>query len=103
MPCTVSLSWSGSTLTATLGGDITFADSATFRRVVDDVLERRPATVDVDLSGVRMIDSAGLSLFVLLRDQASKVGARVSLLRPAPAVERVLEVVGFSKLFPIIR
>ena len=103
MPCTYTVNRAGPTPTVALAGDVTFADNATFRSIVDEVLAGRPSAIAVDLSGVRMIDSAGLSLFVLLREQAVKAGAGVSLLRPNATVERVLEVVGFGKLFTIVR
>lgn len=103
MPCTYTVTRSGTTLTVALAGDVSFPDNATFRSIVDEMVAARPSAVGIDLSGVRMIDSAGLSLFVLLRDGAAKAGATVSLLRPTAMVERVLAVVGFDKLFTIVR
>ncbi|WP_448189548.1 STAS domain-containing protein [Azospirillum sp. sgz301742] len=98
-----TLDRNGPALTVALSGDVTFAESAAFRDMITAVIAAKPTAVAVDLSGVRIVDSAGLSQFVLLREQLSKAGASITLQRPPAHVERVLDVVGFSKLFTIIR
>ncbi len=89
-------------LTVTLTGDFTFAENSVFRRVVDEVTAAKPHAVFVDLSGLRLLDSAGLSMLVLLRDRLVKTGAHITLCRPPAQIERILDVVDFKKLFTIL-
>lgn len=98
-----TLSRTGNSLTVAPTGDVTFAENTAFRALIDDVLASRASSVTVDLSGVRMIDSAGLSLFVQLRNELARTGGSVALQSPNAAVQRVLDVVGFSKLFTVLR
>lgn len=92
----------GDVLTVGLSGSFTFSENAAFRRIVEQVQATRAKTVVVDLSGLRTVDSAGLSMLVLLRERVAKVGGTVTLRRPPKEVARILEVVDFSKLFTIL-
>lgn len=103
MSLTYSIERSGQSLTASLTGDFTFAENANFRRLVEEVVAATPAAVTVDLSGVRLLDSAGLSMLVLLRDRLSDRRTPVTLSRPPAQVDRILSVVDFNKLFTIVR
>lgn len=89
-------------LTVALTGDFTFAENSSFRRVVEEVTAAKPSAVFVDLSGLRLLDSAGLSMLVLLRDRLIKSGTHITLCRPPHQIERILDVVDFKKLFTIL-
>lgn len=102
MALTHTLSKDARGLTVALTGDFTFAENSSFRRVVEDVMTAKPSAVFVDLSGLRLLDSAGLSMLVLLRDRIVKSGAHITLCRPPSQIERILEVVDFKKLFTIL-
>jgi len=78
-----------------------FKDHQEFRRLVSDVVERRPSRVRLDLSRLSMLDSAGLGLLVILNEQVKQGGGCVSLSRPNEDVKRLLAVVEFDKLFAI--
>ena len=78
-----------------------FRDHQDFRRLVTEVLERKPRRVNVDLSGVSDIDSAGLGLLVILNDRLKQVGAALRLSRPSEDVKHLLTIVEFDKLFTI--
>jgi len=80
---------------------LSFKDHQEFRRLVTDVVERKATNVVVDLSGLSMIDSAGLGLLVILNDRIKQAGGGVTLTRPNEDVKRLLAIVEFDKLFAI--
>jgi len=70
-----------------------------------DWLERQCAgqgRLAIDLSGVEYVSSAGLRIFLVLLKAAKAGGGTVALVAPRENVREVLEVSGFSALFPIV-
>jgi anti-anti-sigma factor len=78
-----------------------FKDNQEFRRLVADVVERKPQRVNVDLAALTMVDSAGLGLLVILNERVKQCGGSVALTRPNEDVKRLLAIVEFDKLFAI--
>ena len=62
----------------------------TLERSVDDAIAGKPAVVDVVMSGVLMIDSAGLNWLLLVQSRLEKLGMRMRLLDPSPIMADVL-------------
>ena len=98
-PITVSVE--GSQAHAALAGD--FDMQATF--TVEPALERAldaPGVdaLEVDLSGLRFIDSTGIGVLLRLTSEADRRGVALSI-RPAPRdVQRVFEVTGVTDALP---
>jgi anti-anti-sigma factor len=101
MPLTHSVHDEGAARILSLGGTLTFADNRDFRRIIDDVAASSARELVVDLSDLRSLDSAGLSMLVLLHDRLADRAGTVALRRPPPTVRRMLEVVEFDQLFAI--
>jgi anti-anti-sigma factor len=78
-----------------------FKDHQEFRRLLSEVVERKPSRVKVDLSALSMVDSAGLGLLVILNERIKQGGGAVTLTRPNEDVKRLLAIVEFDKLFAI--
>jgi anti-anti-sigma factor len=97
-----SLSQVGDSLTVKLSGDFTFSENVEFRTIVEAVAVARPKEVLVDLSGLGAVDSAALSMLMVLRDRVGKTGGTVILRQPSAQVARIFEVVDFGKLFTIV-
>jgi anti-sigma B factor antagonist len=57
----------------------------------------------IDLSEVSYISSAGLRAFLVALKSLQKKGGEVSLINPQPNVLEVLEMSGFTTLFPILK
>jgi anti-anti-sigma factor len=53
----------------------------------------------IDLEQVSFIDSSGLGLLLLLREQATAVGKSIILSRCSPEVMKVLSITQFHRLF----
>jgi anti-anti-sigma factor len=62
---------------------------------------RRPALVDI--SGVEMITSLGMGMFLSCARSLQRHGARMVLLNPQPQVEELLKAVGIDQGIPIVR
>jgi anti-anti-sigma factor len=102
MALTHTMYQKGQTLTVSLSGDVVYSENPTFRRIVDDVVVTGATAVKLDMSGLRSVDSAGLSMLVLLQDRIVSSGGTLTLNRPSAQVARILEVVAFDKLFTIV-
>jgi anti-sigma B factor antagonist len=80
----------------TLDGELDSSNVASLEATIASVTAERPAQLVFDVSGLRFMDSAGISALI---GAATKVGA-VRLRRPSPAVKRVIELTGLSDILP---
>jgi anti-anti-sigma factor len=62
---------------------------------------RRPALVDI--SGVEMITSLAMGMFISCARSLQRHGARMVLLNPQPQVEELLKAVGIDQGIPLVR
>lgn len=65
---------------------------------LEEVLERRPSRLAIDLAGVGVLSAAGVSLLVRAQREAQAFGGRVHLCAPRSTVRRVLELCGLGPL-----
>jgi len=98
---TYKIAKQGADATLSLAGRLSLNDNEAFRAAVDEVAEGGSRSVQVDLGGLTDLDSAGLSMLVVLRNRMARTGARVSIRRPPDHIRKLLEVVEFDKLFDI--
>jgi anti-anti-sigma factor len=80
----------------TVDGELDSSNVATLEATIAKVTAERPAQLVFDLSGLRFMDSAGISALI---GAATRVDA-VRLRRPSPAVKRVIELTGLSSILP---
>jgi len=59
--------------------------------------------IEVDLSATSFLDSCGLGALIALHKTACDRNGSVRLLRPLPAVERVLELTRLHRVFEIVK
>jgi anti-sigma B factor antagonist len=64
------------------------------------VLERQTGAVTLDLGGLRFLDTSGLRLILETAEAARRDGRPFTVLRGAPAVQRLFEVAGVADLVP---
>jgi anti-anti-sigma factor len=90
----------GDTLRLTLSGEFDVASVEHFRHAVatDGEPWRR---VEIDLSDVAFMDSAGLQVLVSLNETALEDGREVALVRPSHPVMRLLEMTGLEARFAV--
>jgi anti-anti-sigma factor len=87
----------------TLAGDFTDTARRPLVRVVTDLLLAHPAPtrVELDLSAVTFMNSAGMAVLVQLQRLAAPRGIDVVLVDPPVAVVRPLQLSGLWHRFPI--
>jgi len=85
-----------------LSGEFTFTDHVAFREVADRLFETKDRSLVIDLSKLEFIDSAGLGMLLIAREEAGKANRNLSLRGPQGQVERMFSVTKFNTLFTIV-
>jgi stage II sporulation protein AA (anti-sigma F factor antagonist) len=87
----------------TLAGELTDAARRPMVRVVTDLLlaQSAPSRIELDLSAVEYMNSAGMAVLVQLQRLAAPRGIEVALVDPPLAVVRPLQHSGLWHRFPI--
>ena len=84
-------------------GELTFSDHAAFRAMLTRAMHANDETIVLDLSRLDFVDSAGLGMLLIARDEAGKFSRSLVLSKPQKQVERVFAVTKFETLFTIER
>lgn len=74
-------------------GDLTSTTAPAFRQLVDQCLSARPSgwdTLELDLSGAKLVDSVGLNFLVGAVKLAQGRGAKIRIVTAHPMVRRIL-------------
>jgi len=87
--------------TVAMTGDFTFTDHPAFLQLMKRLLGSPGAPMIIDLSQLTFIDSAGLGMLLIARDEAGKAKRSLSLRRPRGQIQRMFSVSKFSTLFTI--
>lgn len=87
--------------TASLTGELKFTDHAEFREMMNRLLGTRQAPLVIELSRLTFVDSAGLGMLLILREEAAKANLHLTLRAPVGHVARMFQVSKFDKLFTI--
>lgn len=82
-------------------GRLTYTDYNNFSHITHAVGEEENQQCTLDLSELDFIDSAGLGMLLLARDQASKQQAQITLKSPQGQVLKMLELGKFDTIFLI--
>jgi len=91
----------GDEASVSLGGDLTFADHVAFREVADRLAATSDKTIVIDVAKLDFIDSAGLGMLLIAREEALK-GNRTLVLRGAKGqVSRMFALTKFDTLFSV--
>jgi len=86
---------------ATLRGQLVFGEHMKFRQMARQLVASGAPRVAIDVAGIDFIDSAGLGMLLLLRQEASSRNQTVVLRNSQGQVKRMFEVSRFDKLFAI--
>lgn len=85
----------------TVKGRFTFQDHAKFHEVIAQVMGEGATKVTIDLSQVEFIDSAGLGMLLLVRDEMRSASRDLVLQRAQGQVKRMFGIACFDSLFTI--
>jgi anti-anti-sigma factor len=86
---------------ALIRGDFTFSDHAAFKQMVGSLMESESPAITLDLSNLSFIDSAGLGMLLLVREEAGKSHRKLVLKSPVGQVKRMFGVAKFDTLFVV--
>jgi anti-sigma B factor antagonist len=85
----------GAGLVVALYGEMDVAVSGPFEATVHRlIVERRPSLLHIDLSGLRFLDSTGVSVLVRLWRLARREHCSLRVVNPTGPVHHVLEITG---------
>lgn len=92
----------GTTLTASLHGEIDHHTAAIARAEIDTEIDRVKATgLNLDLSDISFCDSSGLGLVMGRLKKMKAGGGSAVVVNPSERVEKVLTLAGIDTLMPI--
>ncbi|HUA51389.1 MAG TPA: STAS domain-containing protein [Candidatus Sulfotelmatobacter sp.] len=86
---------------AALSGQLTFTDHGAFRDMARHLVASKAGRLTIDFGGVEFIDSAGLGMLLLLREEAGATGRPVVLRNAQGQVKRMFAVSRFDTLFVV--
>lgn len=84
-----------------LSGDLNFSANTDFRALLDKLSSARGGTVTFDLSNVSRIDSVGLGLLYIAKEEVAGLG-RIRLKSPQSGIMKMLELTEADGDFDII-
>ena len=82
-----------------LSGRLDAANAPEVREQIRGLIHSGAGKVLIDLSGVKFLDSSGISVLVGAMKEASSKGGRVALLRVPPTVRSLLELTRLHRVF----
>ena len=88
-------------VTIAMTGQFTFMDRERFGNMIKDISGGAVTRLVLDLSSLEFIDSAGLGMFLMVRDTVGRSGAKVVIRSPKGHVRRVLDLARFDTLFTV--
>ncbi|NVJ98320.1 MAG: STAS domain-containing protein [Alphaproteobacteria bacterium] len=88
----------GNELNVVFTGDITFSENVAFRQLLKDLGERSVKKCVFDLTAVDMVDSAGLGMFLIAKEQADTSGWNLSVTGAQGHVASMLKLTKLSDL-----
>jgi anti-anti-sigma factor len=84
-----------------MSGDFTFTDHAAFLKIMNRLFVAKAEPIVIDLSQLEFIDSAGLGMLLIARDEVGKSSHKLTLRAPKGQVKRMFSVTRFETLFEI--
>ncbi len=84
-----------------LSGELTFTDHAAFLELSARLFGTTAKSVVIDLSKLEFIDSAGLGMLLIARDEAKNKSRDLVLRGPLGQVKRMFQVTKFDSLFTV--
>lgn len=92
----------GRSVTVAVHGEVDGPSSAVLRGLLLDVVDGQGnLSVDLDLSDMTFIDSAGLTMLLDMHRRAVERGGSFVLHNPRPSMVKLFEIVGLSRILMI--
>ena len=98
-PFSITVERSDDEVTIVVVGELDLATADKLGEAVAQVRAAGFTDLALDLRGVDFIDSTGLRMLLSLRNDAKRTGHDLTLVSPAPTVQRIFAVTGTRGLF----
>jgi len=85
----------------TLHGELTFSDHQTFRRMAERLFADTASEIVINLQHLEFIDSSGLGMLLIARDEAGKRNRRIILKGAHGQVRKMFDISRFETLFSL--
>lgn len=85
-----------------LQGQFTFSDNGKFRSIIQEIESDQLKAVYLNFAAVDFIDSAGLGMLLLLRDECQERNIDVLLASASGQVEKIFLISKFDQLFTLV-
>lgn len=96
-----SINISGAQVMVKLSGQLTFADAKKFKEILDLASDTQIKNISLDFASVTFIDSSGMGMLLLLRDECMNKSVNLNILAPQGQVEKIFKISKFYELFSI--
>ncbi len=97
-----SFSSSSTLLKCLMKGEFTFNDHPTFRSMIDEAVKTGISMIQLDLSDVEYVDSAGLGMFLVVNERASEEGWNLSISNPREKVRKMFHLAKLETIVNIV-
>lgn len=87
--------------TISFSGQFTFSDNQKFKLILDMLNDKKLQFLTLDFAQVTFIDSSGLGMLLLLRDECANRQVNFYLSQPQGQVEKIFMISRFDQLFTI--
>jgi anti-sigma B factor antagonist len=91
--------WASTSARLNIEGEMTLIRAVELRDALIGALEQQSSSVEVDLSGVNELDTAGVQLLLLAKRTALARNKELRLIGQSPAVVQVLETLNLATYF----
>ena len=82
-------------------GTFGFADNVSVEQLVESLVGKRAGSVVLNLSSVEKIDSAGLGMIVLIKDEVEDSGGKFAVRGASGQVKKMLDISRFDQLMNV--
>jgi anti-anti-sigma factor len=89
------------TFRARLSDKLTFADHASFRRLIDEIKAAHAKACILDLEKLDMIDSAGLGMLMITIEESKSSGFSLTLINAHGPVKQLLTLSKIDRLLKV--
>jgi anti-anti-sigma factor len=84
-----------------LSGDLTFTDHMVFREIADRMAASKDKSIVIEVANLSFIDSAGLGMLLIAREEARKANRALILRGATGQVKRMFNLTKFETLFTV--
>ncbi|NQW00678.1 MAG: STAS domain-containing protein [Rhodospirillales bacterium] len=91
----------GTTLAFSLTGKLSFADSETMKKAIEEAREASCTGCSIDLAGLTSIDSSGLGMLLMFNDALKEQEKNLALHGAVGQVHKMLEIAKLSQIITI--